>query len=211
MAVKKGLTTIILLLIVGFMSCNHERSSRATEARLRGSEYDVLSACLALKFANQPDGVSKVVVFNLTRGSDGDPMIAANGKPLSWNETAASLRERAFALQPSTLGSFHEVNMRPAILDHSLPGPTRYQIVNSDQLRFVPGKDGSPWGAFEKAFPGAHGILYLSRVGFSADGTQALLYMSYSCGSMCGEGSYVVMQKRNGAWTLEREVVEWVS
>jgi len=50
-----------------------------------------------------------------------------------------------------------------------------------------------------------------SRVGFNADGTQALFYESYRCGGLCGTGRYMVMEKRSGGWVIGANIVVWVS
>ena len=48
-------------------------------------------------------------------------------------------------------------------------------------------------------------------MGFNADGTQALFYISNRCGGLCGRGSYVVMEKRDDHWVIEKEIEMWVS
>jgi hypothetical protein len=40
-------------------------------------------------------------------------------------------------------------------------------------------KNGGDWLAYYKRYPGASGIVTWSRVGFNADGTEALFYESY--------------------------------
>ncbi|MDQ1472056.1 MAG: hypothetical protein QOJ99_3536 [Bryobacterales bacterium] len=45
-------------------------------------------------------------------------------------------------------------------------------------------------------------LIQLSRVLFNADRTSALVYVSRSCGSLCGSSSWRVLGKKNGAWNI---------
>jgi hypothetical protein len=58
---------------------------------------------------------------------------------------------------------------------------------------------------------GNSSIYRFSRVGFSCSGNQALVYVSMSCGGLCGRGSLVALEKQNGEW--EETLVEglWIS
>jgi len=60
-------------------------------------------------------------------------------------------------------------------------------------------------------FRGAQGILTFSRVGFRADGTQALFYWSNRCEGLCDTGMYVVLEKRNDRWLIAKEIEMWIS
>ena len=40
----------------------------------------------------------------------------------------------------------------------------------------------------------------MSRIGFDASGSQALLYVSYSCGSLCGYDYFVLVEHRSDGW-----------
>jgi hypothetical protein len=81
--------------------------------------------------------------------------------------------------------------------------------VDSTQLDFIFQNGG--WPAFYKRFPDSPGILRLSRVGFDADATQALFYTSHTCGGLCAGGEYVVMERRDGRWVIEKEIEMWMS
>lgn len=58
---------------------------------------------------------------------------------------------------------------------------------------------------------GSQGIATFSRVGFRADGTQALFYIGSRCGVLRGVGWYVVMEKREGRWVILKEIEMWIS
>jgi hypothetical protein len=132
-----------------------------------------------------------------------------NGQPISWTQTASSLQSQAPTLKRKTLDAFREVNGQQATLQHSFHIAFDYELIDSTQLHSL-FKNGS-WPAFYRRFPGSSGFLGLSRVGFSGDGKQALLYVSNKCGELCGGGMYVVMERRGGRRVIEKVIQMWIS
>ena len=130
---------------------------------------------------------------------------------MPWGKAVESLRKKAPALQGTTIAAFLEANAKPALLRRSLHPAIAYELVDSTQLESAFGKNRDGWSEYYKRFPGSQGILTFSRVGFSADGTQALFFFTNQCGVLCGTGQYVVMEKRNGSWVAEKEIMKWIS
>lgn len=50
-----------------------------------------------------------------------------------------------------------------------------------------------------------------SHVGFDRDRTQALVYVSYTCGGLCGDGQYVLLERSARGWRIARSVRSWIS
>jgi hypothetical protein len=75
-----------------------------------------------------------------------------------------------------------------------------YEIITSDELRsiFEGGIEG--WEKFYEKYPESGGYILLSAVGFNADKTIAVVYMRHSCGGLCGEGQFYVLNKQDGKW-----------
>ncbi|MDQ6634301.1 MAG: hypothetical protein M3Z10_06020 [Gemmatimonadota bacterium] len=67
------------------------------------------------------------------------------------------------------------------------------------------------WRAFYERFPGSTGSMSFSRPGYDASRTHALLYYSHGCGDLCGDGGYVLLERRDGKWAVLRRVVTWMS
>lgn len=67
------------------------------------------------------------------------------------------------------------------------------------------------WRAFHIKYPGSPGLISLSRVGFSRNGNLALVYMGKSCGPLCGDGTFYLLARRNGAWVVKNEAPWWIS
>jgi hypothetical protein len=183
-------------------------------------EYDVLSAFIDNEFASRKGvepiepighGIARIVIFNQTESDEygQNVRLDGNGQPIPWTQTAGSLQNKVPTLKRTTIDAFREVNRQQASLRRSFHPAFDYELVDSTQLDSI-FKNGD-WPAYYKRFPGSPGILTFSRVGFNAGGTQALFYLNNRCGGLCGTGMYVVMEKRNGRWMVEKEIEMWVS
>ena len=75
---------------------------------------------------------------------------------------------------------------------------TPYRLVGSESLLSLIRQDG--WTSFYNKYPGVDGFIDLSAVGFNSDKTVAVVAKGRWCGDLCGEGSYYVLEKRNGRW-----------
>jgi hypothetical protein len=204
---------VLLILLIASAACRKHPSA---------PEYDAISAFIDSEFASrkgvQPiepigNGILRIVILNATE-SDADGRnvrLDGNGQPIPWSQTASSLQSKVPTLKRTTIDAFREVNRQQASLRRSLHPAIDYELVDSAQLDSFFKRGGGDWAAFYKRFPGSSGIMTFSRVGFSEDGTQALFYVSNQCGGLCGAGMYVVMEKRNGSWSIEKEIEMWIS
>jgi len=62
--------------------------------------------------------------------------------------------------------------------------PVVYELVDKAEIDAIFEKGGW-WTDYYKRYPNSQGFLTLSRVGFSPDGKQALLYAKNGCGKIC--------------------------
>jgi hypothetical protein len=67
------------------------------------------------------------------------------------------------------------------------------------------------WRAFYERFPGSTGSISFSRPGYDSTRTHALLNYTHGCGGRCGDGGYVLLERRDGKWVVLRRVVTWMS
>jgi hypothetical protein len=70
---------------------------------------------------------------------------------------------------------------------------------------------GGGWDGFYRAYPGAQGILQLSRAGFNAAMDQALVYAGNQADYLAGAGYVLLMEKENGAWIIQNSEMVWIS
>ncbi|HEX6575930.1 MAG TPA: hypothetical protein VF042_13255, partial [Gemmatimonadaceae bacterium] len=67
------------------------------------------------------------------------------------------------------------------------------------------------WNQFRQKYPGARGILRLSRPGFDQKGKNALVYYRFSCGTLCGKVGYVLLRKSGDTWNIIQQVTPIIS
>jgi len=199
---------VLLILLIASAACQKHPSA---------SEYDALSAFIDSKFASrkgvQPieplgSGISRIVILNTTESDENGQNVRfdGNGKPIPWVQTASLLQSKDPTLKQTTIVAFRKVNRQQTSLRRSFHPAIDYDLADSAQIDPFFKRGSGGWFAFYKRFPGSPGIITFSRVGFSEDGTQALFYLSNACGELCGTGMYVVMEKRNGSWAIEKEI-----
>ena len=211
---SKKPTTILLSLVLALVSCNRGHSHVSSRREISAAEYQVLTAWIDATFTGKErvgKGVVKVVIFDTTQSGDDELLGDENGQRIPWDKTAESLHKKDPALQSSTLETFRKVNTQEALLRRSLHPAIDYELVSSAQLEPIFCKHCGFWPAFYKQFPGSQGLLTFSRVGFSADGTQAFFYYSNRCEGLCGTGEYVIMERHDGRWAIQQEIGMWVS
>jgi len=104
---------------------------------------------------------------------------------------------------------YKKQNQMPRLLVRSFPLEKPYDLVESQQILTVPS-----WDSFYTRYPESGGFIQLSAVGFNADKSKALVYISHHCGTLCGTGGYVFLEKRDGKWaraTLKASLCGWIS
>lgn len=212
---QKRFITILLSLVVALTACNRGQKPTTPTREVSAAEYEVLTAWIdATMTVNERAGkgiAKRLVIFDTTNSGDDDLLGDENGRPIPWEKTAESIREKDPALQQAALDAFRKVNAQQAFLRRSLHPSIDYELVTSAQLKPIFCKHCGFWPAYYKQFPGSQGLLTFSGVGFSADGTQAFFYFSNRCEGLCGTGDYVIMEKRDGRWVIQKQVNMWVS
>jgi hypothetical protein len=82
-----------------------------------------------------------------------------------------------------------------------------YTMMPQAEFEEVFGKGGSGWTEFSAKYPGASGLVVLSRVGFDADEDTALVFVYYRCGDLCGAGGLYVLVKTDGSWKVQDQLM----
>lgn len=208
----------VLLLAGIFISVrNQVQSPPRTDADATDTEYQVLSAYINETFiggkgeARIGAHVARIVVANKTQSDLDDRHIEdENGKQIPWTKTSQYLRKQSPVLQASTLNSFRNANANPEPLRPRFQLSLPYELVNKGEIDAILENNGW-WTDYYKKYPGSQGFLALSRVGFSADGRQAMFYSANECGGKCGAGTYVVMENVGANWRVVKEIPTWLS
>lgn len=110
--------------------------------------------------------------------------------------------------------SFLIKNEKSSTLENKFPNELNYTFITKEQLikDFEYEFDGvMNWDLFCKKYPKTDGIYTFSRVGFSKDGNEALVFVTFWCYYACGAGNYYIMKKENGEWKIVDEIMTWIS
>ena len=102
--------------------------------------------------------------------------------------------------------------IKPAPLDRALfPVGTRFISQASIAAAFTQGS-GKDWPAFKRQYQ-SDGWVSFSDVMVTADGLDALVYTEAHCGDLCGQGSYIWLQRTGSAapWSIKKTIVSWIS
>ena len=106
----------------------------------------------------------------------------------------------------TALDDYYKVNRKIWRLQRKFTLPNPYKLVTPDEIKamfppnFREGRFGELW-------------LALSAVGFNANKTLAVVYMSHVCTTDdgCAGGDAYVLQKQNGKWKVSSKTGCWIS
>jgi len=134
--------------------------------------------------------------------------------PMSVENTDSTLEyviSQMNGLSEETVAGFRSRNetaypLRPD-MDLGLP----YVLLTRDQFNEIFDVNTSGWDVFYTRYPNSPGLTSVSRVGFNADFTQALVYIGTQSHWLIGAGYYVLLAKTGGRWQVEQQVMTWIS
>jgi hypothetical protein len=161
-------------------------------------EYVVYNALLEAEFKG--DNIDQILIIDHTR---------VNNTALLESDLAKFQENTPLALE--LVASFQERNQQPYPLEPVLDFGVEYQLLTQeyvDELRHL--DEASGWKLLYEKHPNSYGFVYLSRVGFNADFSQALVYMDSFHYEQPIRGGYYLMIKQNGRWVIESGY-EWNS
>jgi hypothetical protein len=148
-------------------------------------------------------------------GRNPDPLVLADQTALDLGgditTTLAELAQQLPGLAPETLASLGARNSRSEPVRPDMALPFRYVLISPEEERAIFQSDGGGWDEFYRRYPNAQGIMRLSRVGFSGDVTQAVVYVGNQSHYLAGAGYYYLLARENGAWRVVTSVMTWIS
>jgi len=118
--------------------------------------------------------------------------------------------KRLEGVRTETFENFRSKNTRKYPLGYLFDLNRPYVLIGDSEIRemFIR-YDG--WTRFYGRYPGAQGLMVLSRVGFDPEGTQALVYVGNQSHWLAGAGYLVLLIRGQGQWKVEGKVLVWVS
>jgi hypothetical protein len=117
-------------------------------------------------------------------------------------------------LEPVVAGVVHR--FRPADLPQL--GSDKIGLVDPERQRNEvaendPGKTIGEGRSIEDAVRNgfAHGLVTVSEIRFDKAHKHAIVSYSFFCGSLCGNGGTVILEKVDGAWRRKSQCSNWIS
>ena len=103
----------------------------------------------------------------------------------------------------------HEFKMKLAI-------PFKYFLFTDKQFKAVfPDRNygglAGYWREFYTLYPSSGGYNSFSRVGYDKTARFALVYFVNRCESLCGTGTYVLVEKSGDVWIVKETAGMWIS
>jgi len=105
---------------------------------------------------------------------------------------------------PETFADYLQRNKTNRWLERRLDLNFKYEIVGIEEIKklvnnFQPLPE---WKEFSEKYRGAAGFVAVSRVGLNPPMDEALVYLSWQCGTLCGRGEAMLLSKPDGQWEI---------
>lgn len=196
---------IIAALVWLLVACQQSTSSSPTgelppspEVDIKKEEYSVYSALFDYEYSNS--NTEQVLIMDHTRVE----------KPSILEQDLADFQKNT-PLSPDLVNSFQEVNQDSYLLEARFDIHLEYSILTQQEVdEFRTLDEASGWDLFYEKYPKTVGYIYLSRVGFNSDSTQALVAISVYRYDQPIKGNYYLFSKENGEWVVKGGM-EWLT
>ena len=156
---------------------------------------------------------SRPCSFFFTNGPNSDCVLNEyTRRELLDSSTFVYFEKYDFTVSNELIEAFNKANEFKCQLDSSqFPSSMRVRILSSQKAEAYRYSDNGFWKSFNDDFPCADGIRSLSRVGFSQDGSLALLELGHGRGRLNGIGHYILLRRVEGTWRIEDKLRSWIS
>jgi hypothetical protein len=165
-----------------------------------GDEVEVLKVCLGeigvgpKQVVHTHTGLGNIV----RRSDDGDAALKTY------------LRAGMKGLKLQTVDDFFKKTEHPLDVSPSFSLGGALVSVSRDRIRRI-FRDHDGWDRFRKKFPDSSGRLEFSRVGFSRDLRQALIYVGIQRDWTAGYGGFWFYRRLRGRWVASGSAMAWIS
>ncbi len=110
-----------------------------------------------------------------------------------------------------TADSFLARNLAAHPVSPQMSIGTPYVLLSQAEMSQIFSQNQDGWQYFYERYPDAPGITTLSQVGFDNSFDQALVYIGTLSHWLAGAGYYVLLNKVDGAWVVDQQVMSWIS
>jgi hypothetical protein len=189
----------LIAVALGFWGCVHAAPQRTLTSQSVSNDVQVYRAFLATIFS----------------GRQTDTLYVAEQTAVFHTSSLITREEfrRRYEGFPSALAGPLEEASTPARPIESLSLPYPIQVVSSKELNAMFGNDPNKgWEEFHRRYPRARSYFAFSPVVYSPNGSDALFWYEWYCGSLCAGGEAVwVSRDPQGRWQFRQKVLFWIS
>jgi hypothetical protein len=162
--------------------------------------------------AEEAGAVYAVLLDSMRHHAAGTPLkhryVQAETDPETRRRSDDYLLRSVPEVTPELLAAFYTAGQQPADLRALVRRPG-VEWITRDSLNTVMRRM-----LQDRSLPHAadFSTTRFSAVGFSADGRQALVYVSYWCGGLCADQHWVLLERRpDGRWSIRRTLLTVIS
>lgn len=184
----------LIFFFVSLLSPLCLQAQRAESAGHEKEEYAVYSAVLRSVYDSVESRAPLQVIANPT----------FNERNLVTRKYLQAAMPGAPAGSDETLEDYSERNKTNRWLNRRFDVNFKYIIVDVREIKPLL-HDWTPvgeWKGFKEKYPTAAGFIMLSRIGFNAPMDEALVFVSWSCGPLCGYGDFFLLGKKDDQWNI---------
>jgi len=128
------------------------------------------------------------------------------------NAPDEEVRKQLVGLRQDTVDDFLLKNKESVTLGNEFPKDLNVVLVPDNQIHKILAADEvKGWAVLRTRYPGTIGMHRFSRVGFSKDGTQALLGGSGQSDSMGSSGGFALLNWDGSVWQVAAYAQLWIS
>jgi hypothetical protein len=197
------LISIFMFAAIGFPSvrASLHQDQANSNAGVSEEEYEIYSSVIKPLYI-QPN-TKQVVIEERTFRYD---FAVQDDEP--WRDKWKD-KKKGLAVDDSAADDYEAKNGQKWLLNKdSFKLPVKVTLITDLDLKAIfHGTWGElQWIDYYRKFPDVRGFVMLSRIGFNAARTQALIYVGSRCGPGCGDLHFLFLQKENGAWVTKKDL-----
>jgi len=131
-------------------------------------------------------------------------------QPDEFDSALQRVKENLPGLSDATLEDFRAKNQEPHPVGSGLKLDVNVVLISQAEMTEI-FQDSDGWDTFYDRYPDSQGVMTLSRVGFNAAMDQALVYVGNQSHWLAGAGYFLLLSKIDGRWTIQSEMMAWIS
>jgi hypothetical protein len=195
---KKSCLFLLAFLLAACSTPTQTPAPTISAADMDTEEIAVYAALFAAMYPDQP-----LVLMDQTATGPG-----GTGNTVSTLEYALG---QMTGVAPETAASFQVRNEAAHPLDPEMALGIQVVLLSEINMRDIFNVNQDGWAMFYSRYPNTPGMTSVSRVGFNDTLDQALVYVGTQSHWLAGAGYIVLMKKVDGVWTIDQQVMTWIS